>query len=135
MWSWKAEYKQIWDFHSKTDNFKVFHFTLFLTKSNDTILCKLKHASLTFLVSKMGLPILVAQLASALRAKLWKLVMKCKNVFLFNFWALFLKIYLSEVTFFPTYPVNSILTVVARMDMTDVFDKVSFPLYKCFYDK
>ena len=122
-------------FPQQNRQFRVFHFTLFPTKSNNTILCKLKHASLTFLVSKMGLPILVAQPASALRAKLWKLVMKCKNVFLFNFWALFLQIYLSEVTFFPTYPVNSILTVVARMYMTDVFDKVSFPLCKCFYDK
>ena len=39
--------------------------------------------SFAFLDSKMGLTTLLAQLASNSRAKLWKVVMKCKNCYVF----------------------------------------------------
>ena len=44
---------------------------------------------ITFLVFKMGLTILVAQPVSILIVKSWKVVMKCKIVMFFNFWAVF----------------------------------------------
>ena len=55
---------------------------------------------MTFLILKIGLIILVAQPASSLRAKLWKVVMKCKIVMVFNFGAIYLKIYIFEVVIF-----------------------------------
>ena len=52
-------------------------------------------------VSKMGLTTASAQLASIIRAKLWKVVIVSRNNMFSNFWALFLKMYTFEVvTFF-----------------------------------
>ena len=45
----------------------------------------------------MRLDTLVAQQGSTLRAELRKVVIKCKNVMSFNFWALCLKMYIFDV--------------------------------------
>ena len=71
------------------------------------------YKSLAFLVSKMGWNTLVAHTVSNLKAKLWKVLMKCKSVMFFKFWVLFLKMYLLVVaTFFlpSTYSVKLFLT-------------------------
>ena len=57
----------------------------------------------------MGLNTLVAQPISTLKAKLWKIAMKYKNVMFFNFWAFFLKMYILMLQRFIlpiTYPVT-----------------------------
>ena len=72
----------------------------------------------------MRLDTLVAQQGSTLRAELRMVVIKCKNVMFFNFWALCLKIYLFDVAPFfllNTYPVNSIFSVEVRIYMINVF--------------
>ena len=80
---------------------ELFFFTLYLFKKIFTPEC-INHtcllSSLEFLASKMGLTTLLAQLFSTFfRIKLWRVVMKCKNVFL-NFRALFLlKMFTFEV--------------------------------------
>ena len=57
------------------------------------MLRKAKHAyiysSLILYVSKISLSNLVAQRLLILRAELWKVFMKCENVFFFTFWAPF----------------------------------------------
>ena len=68
------------------------------------------YTSLTFLVSKMYLSTHLVQLISLLRAKLWMVVVNCENIMVFNFLALFLKIYIFEVFLLGTYPVNSIFS-------------------------
>ena len=71
------------------------------------------------------------------RAKLWKLVMKCKKK------KLTFEPFFSECTFFMlqlfflpgTYPVNSNLPVVAQMyKIHNVYEVIS-PLFNCVYDK
>ena len=71
------------------------------------------HKPLIFLVPKMGFTNLVAQPVSILRAKFWKVVMKCKKYF-FNAFVLFLKMYLSEVaTFFLALYLSSHLSFIS----------------------
>ena len=56
---------------------------------------------LAFLVSEINSTALLPQMVSILRARVWKVVMKCKNNTFFSFWSIFLKMYIFEaVTFF-----------------------------------
>ena len=58
------------------------------------------HTNIDISSSKVGLTTLLAQLVSILRAKVWKIFMKCKS-FMFSFCGLFFKFYIFEViTFF-----------------------------------
>ena len=82
-----------------------------------------------FLVSKMRLTTILAQLVSVLRVKLWKVVMKCKNTMLRSFLFFFLKFYIFEdVTFFLTYESSNELnfSVAVRMYEIYVFDDEFF---------
>ena len=66
------------------------------------------HATLAFLVSRLGLTTLAAQPVFTLRAKLCIAVMKCKNVLIF--WLFFSKCTFLRLQHFflpSTYPVNS----------------------------
>ena len=88
--------------------------------------------------SEMRLNTFVAQTIFILRAKLWKVAIKCKNVMFFNFWPLFLEIYILDVAYYflpSTYPANSIFSVVAWIYMIHFSDKAFFPPFShCYCD-
>ena len=76
------------------------------------------------LVSKMGLTTPLAQIVSVLWVNLWKVVMKCKNVFSLNFEPFISKcIFLRLRHFFSpsAYPINSILPVYKIHDFDEAF--------------
>ena len=78
-----------------------------------------------FLVSKMRLTTILAQLVFKLRVKLCKVVMKCKNTILRSFLFFLLKFYIFEdVTFFLTNELN--FCVAVRMYEIYVFDDEFF---------
>ena len=84
--------------------------------------------SLAFLVSKITLPTLLAQLVSILRAKLWKVVMKCKKYFLALHTYIWLSTYIFEVASFfspSASPINSIF-FVANIYKIHIFDETFF---------
>ena len=82
----------------------------------------IKHIALAFNT-------LLAPAVCILRAKLWKVVMKCKIFFAFNIFALFLKIHIFEVAMFIspcTAPVNPIFPVIVWIYKIQVFDEHFF---------
>ena len=82
--------------------------------------------TLTFLVPKMGLVTLLASLVSILRAKSWKVVMKCKSC-MFNFGDLFLKMYIFEVVkFLLTSCLSNRFNFSVVVHMIHVFDEAFF---------
>lgn len=81
------------------------------------------HISLIFVVTKMELTTLVAQLV--LKAKLWKLVKNCQTVFKL-FGLFYQNVSFCGYKFFSpsSYPVNSVVSKVAPMyDKIHVFDE------------
>ena len=80
----------------------------------------------------MNITTLPDQPVSILRAKSWKVLMECKIVKFFNFWAFFLRMRIVEVATF--YPINSTLSAVVCIEKINVFDEAFFSLSShCYY--
>ena len=84
---------------------ELFFFTLHINQTY-TI------TSLAFQVYKIGFRTFLAQLVSILRVKLQNVVTRGKYIYIFNIWALLLKMYhfcVCDIFFSPSgYPINSI---------------------------
>ena len=84
---------------------------------------------MTFLIFNIELTTLVAQPVSVLRAKLWKVVMKCKIVMFLTFAPFFSKFTFSRLQYFMSPQTDSIrpsLALVVGIYKIQVFDKAFF---------